>query len=110
VINVEGEVVPCVFANPLLPSHYIFKDQSLPLKVMSFGNIRNENLTLIWNKNEYAGFRALFDPETTRKSGQIRSEMPQCCKRCYKRLEESVCSHQALSEAAPVSDMVRALC
>ena len=110
VINVEGEVVPCVFANPILPSYYIFKGQSLPLQGMSFGNIKNENLTRIWNKKEYAGFRALFDPETMRKGGQIRSEMPQCCKRCYKRLEESVSSHQALSEAAPVSDMVRALC
>ena len=110
VINVEGEVVPCVFANPILPSYYIFQGQSLPLRGMSFGNIRNQNLTQIWNKKEYAELRALFDPETMRIGGQIRSEMPQCCKRCYKRLEETVSSHQALSEAAPVSDMVRALC
>ncbi len=87
VINVEGEVVPCVFTNPVLSSHYVFKDQSLPLTGMSFGNIRNESLTRIWNKKEYAGFRALFDPETDRKPGQTRSEMPQCCVRCYKRLE-----------------------
>ncbi|HID29345.1 MAG TPA: radical SAM protein, partial [Desulfobacterales bacterium] len=28
VINVEGEVVPCVLANPVLSSHYVFKDQT----------------------------------------------------------------------------------
>ncbi|NVL90459.1 MAG: radical SAM protein [Desulfobacterales bacterium] len=86
VINVEGEVVPCVFTNPVLSSRYTFKDQSLLLRGMSFGNIQNESLTRIWNKKEYAGFRALFDPETARKPEQIRSEMPQCCVKCYKRL------------------------
>ena len=96
VINVEGETVPCVFTNPVLcgkrdlgdgkPSCYTFKDQSLPLTGMSFGNIRNESLTRIWNKKEYARFRNLFDPETDRKPGQTRSEMPECCVQCYKRL------------------------
>lgn len=86
VINVKGEVVPCVLTNPVLSSHYIFKDRSLPLRGMSFGNIRNESLTRIWNKNEYARFRDLFDPETARRPEQIRSEMPQCCVKCYKRL------------------------
>jgi MoaA/NifB/PqqE/SkfB family radical SAM enzyme len=106
VINVEGEVVPCVLNNPVLspltpalppvgervsvsdakPPRYVFKDQSLPLRGMSFGNIRNESLTRIWNKKEYARFRDLFDPETRIKPEQIRSEMPQCCVKCYKRL------------------------
>ncbi len=96
VINVEGEVVPCVFTNPVLcesrelgnakPPCYIFNEQSLPLRGMSFGSIRNESLTRIWNKKEYAEFRELFDPETRRKPGQTRSEMPQSCVKCYKRL------------------------
>ena len=96
VINVEGEVVPCVFTNPVLcesrelgnakPPCYIFNEQSLPLRGMSFGSIRNESLTRIWNKKEYARFRELFDPETRRKPGQTRSEMPQSCVKCYKRL------------------------
>jgi len=89
VINVEGEVVPCVFTNPLLSSHHIFKDQSLPLRAMSFGNIRNENLSRIWRKKEYAGFRALFDPMMARQPDEIRSRMPACCMECYKRLEAS---------------------
>ena len=86
VINVEGEVVPCVFTNPVLPPCYIFNEQSIPLRGMSFGNIRNETLTRIWNKKEYSRFRALFDPETGRKPEEIRSAMPQCCVKCYKRL------------------------
>ena len=96
VINVEGEVVPCVFTNPVLcesrelgnakPPCYIFNEQSLPLRGMSFGSIRNESLTRIWNKKEYARFRELFDPETRRKPEQTRSEMPQSCVKCYKRL------------------------
>jgi MoaA/NifB/PqqE/SkfB family radical SAM enzyme len=86
VINVDGEVVPCVFTNPVLCSHHIFKAQSIPARTMSFGNIRHENLTRIWNKKEYARFRDLFDPETRRKPVQILSEMPQSCVKCYKRL------------------------
>ncbi|HID31140.1 MAG TPA: hypothetical protein EYP19_14235, partial [Desulfobacterales bacterium] len=83
--------------------------QTLPLRGMSFGNIRNESLTRIWNKKEYARFRVLFDPKTRRNTEQIRSEMPQCCLRCYKRLEESVGPHETLSGTALISGMVRSL-
>ena len=86
VINVEGEVVPCVLTNPVLPPYYTFKGQSIPLPKISFGNIRNESLTRIWNKREYRRFRALFDPGTTKRPEQIISEMPECCVKCYKRL------------------------
>jgi MoaA/NifB/PqqE/SkfB family radical SAM enzyme len=87
VINVDGEVVPCVFTNPVLSSHYIFQGESLPLRSLSFGNIHNESLTRIWNKREYAAFRELFDPMTTKKPEGIRQVMPECCLKCYKRLE-----------------------
>jgi len=96
VINVEGEVVPCVFTNPALCGNhvfggeksptYIFKNRSFALKGMSFGNIHNENLTRIWHRIEYAGFRELFNPEAVIEPGQILSEMPECCRYCYKRL------------------------
>jgi MoaA/NifB/PqqE/SkfB family radical SAM enzyme len=86
VINVEGEVVPCVFTNPVLSSHYIFQGESLPLRNMSFGSILRESLTHIWNKQEYASFRELFNPETTKRPEQIRELMPECCIECYKRL------------------------
>jgi MoaA/NifB/PqqE/SkfB family radical SAM enzyme len=96
VISVEGDVVPCVLTNPVLCENhelgegqrprYIFKGQSLPLRGMSFGNIRNETLTQIWNKKEYARFRDLFAPAIPRKPEQIRLEMPKSCVQCYKRL------------------------
>jgi MoaA/NifB/PqqE/SkfB family radical SAM enzyme len=86
VINVEGDVLPCVFTNPVLSSHYIFRGEPLPLKSMSFGNIRNESLTHIWNKRKYVSFRELFNPETTKRPEQIRKLMPECCIKCYKRL------------------------
>ena len=96
VINVEGEVVPCVLIDPVLcenrepgdrnPPCYIFNGQSFPIRGISFGNIRNESLTHIWNKKEYTGFREFFNPDITRSPRQILSEMPQCCITCYKRL------------------------
>ena len=96
VINVEGEVVPCVLTDSVLcktrepgdgnPPCYIFKGQSFPIKGISFGNIQNETLTHIWNKKEYSGFREPFKPKITKSPEQILSEMPQCCVKCYKRL------------------------
>jgi MoaA/NifB/PqqE/SkfB family radical SAM enzyme len=96
VISVGGDVVPCVLTNPVLcenrdlgdnkTGRYIFKDQSLRLTAMAFGNIGNETLTRIWNKEEYARFRDLFDPGAAPKPEQIRPELPECCMTCYKRL------------------------
>ncbi|MCK5507421.1 MAG: radical SAM protein [Desulfobacterales bacterium] len=96
VINVEGEVVPCVLVDPVFcenrepgdsnPPCYIFKGQSFPIRGISFGNIRNESLTHIWNKKKYSEFREFFNPDITRSPEQILSEMPQCCITCYKRL------------------------
>lgn len=86
VINVEGEVVPCVFTNPVLSSGYIFEGRSVPITPLSFGNIQNESLTRIWNNKEYADFRNLFDPDGARKLRETRSQLPQCCVKCYKRL------------------------
>ena len=96
VINIEGEVVPCVLTDPVLcenrepgdrnPPCYIFKGQSFTIRGISFGNIQNESLTHIWNKKEYSGFRESFNPKITRSPEQILPEMPQCCVKCYKRL------------------------
>ena len=96
VISVGGDVVPCVLTNPVLcenrdlgdnkTGRYIFKDQALRLTAMAFGNIGNESLTRIWNKEEYARFRDLFDPEIAIRPKQIGPELPECCMNCYKRL------------------------
>jgi len=96
VISVEGEVSPCVFTNPTLcisdesdnNKKYvkIFKNQTVPLLKMSFGNISFESLTQIWNKKEYYNFRNFFSFETKIKTDPVLSEMPDCCMTCYKRL------------------------
>lgn len=86
VINIEGEVVPCVFTNPVLSSQYIFKDQSYPIRDISFGNIGKESLTRIWSRKEYVRFRGLSNPGAWEKLEKHGSAMPECCMRCYKRL------------------------
>lgn len=96
VINVDGEIVPCVFTDPVLCENgepgdhksprYIFKNQSVPFRGISFGNICDESLPRIWRKREYARFRDLFDPEILKSPAHILSEMPQSCVTCYKRL------------------------
>ncbi|MDY6836759.1 MAG: radical SAM/SPASM domain-containing protein [Thermodesulfobacteriota bacterium] len=96
VVSVEGDVVPCVLTNPVLcgnqawgdgeSAYYTFKDQRLPIRQMSFGNIRHENLTRIWNKETYVQFRQLFIPYSSSKPNDRLPELPPCCLQCYKRL------------------------
>jgi MoaA/NifB/PqqE/SkfB family radical SAM enzyme len=107
VINVEGEVVPCVFTNPVLSSHYIFQGESLPLESLSFGNIRNESLTRIWNNKKYVAFRNLFSPDVTKTPAEVRLNMPGCCVRCYKRLGTQGPHHGTPSGGGFVSDMFK---
>ncbi|MEA3466842.1 MAG: radical SAM protein [Thermodesulfobacteriota bacterium] len=99
VINVAGEVGPCVFTNPILSGNSdnaadkevssIFKDQLIPLETFSFGNIKNTGLAKIWQSEEYREFRTLFDPETELSLREILAGMPPSCKTCYKRLVSS---------------------
>lgn len=96
VINVTGEVGPCVFTNPILSGSSgkaagkqmvaIFKDQPIPLETFSFGNIKNTGFTRIWQSKKYWKFRSLFDPATKLSAREILAGMPPSCKTCYKRL------------------------
>ena len=96
VVCVDGDVVPCVYTNPMLGkasqrphkplSHYFFRGQDLPLKPMSFGKIGNESLTRIWDKKCYKNFRCLFAAEIERDPEQTLLQLPQPCVACYKRL------------------------
>ena len=92
-VNVDGEVSPCVFTNPILsdpgivpPSSCLFNNHMFPLKKISFGNIRNENLTQIWHKKDYAVFRERFKPEASLRSRRTVPDLPEQCRPCYKRL------------------------
>jgi MoaA/NifB/PqqE/SkfB family radical SAM enzyme len=86
IVNVSGDVSPCVFTNPVLNTDYLFKDQVLPLHVISFGNIGHENLSQIWHKNEYVRWRNLLNPAAIKTTGHVLSEIPESCIHCYKRL------------------------
>ena len=61
-INVEGDVSPCVFLNPPVPSPFprIFGGEKTTLEKVSFGNILREPFEKIWNKPEYVDFRDTF--------------------------------------------------
>ena len=96
VIDVEGNVSPCVFTMPSLnknlvinnkkiPSHY-FQDQLFPLKEKSFGNITSENLLEIWNKKSYSTFRSYFDRTIEAIPDSNTFARPECCAKCYKSL------------------------
>ena len=96
VINVHGEVLPCVFVNPALcmnegladgtPTAYIFKNDAYPLEGFSFGNIGHDSLAHIWHDTRYARFRDLFKIGAFMEPGQLLSELPDRCGSCYKRL------------------------
>jgi len=96
VINVHGDVAPCVLTNAVLSenrerpdaksTYYTFKNRRLAIRAMSFGNIGNENLTRIWRKETYIRFRKLFAPQVSSSPDDVLAKMPQCCVNCYKRL------------------------
>ena len=96
VINVDGDVGPCVVTNPVLcrnrecrdeePTFHVFKDQLVPIRGISFGNIGDENLASIWRNEPYIRFRNTFSPETSREPDGTQGALSQCCLQCYKRL------------------------
>jgi len=96
VINVDGEVLPCVFANPVIcvqrdsadkkPATYIFKKESYPLEGFSFGNIRHDSFSRIWKGSRYARFRDLFRYGNLIAYKHFISHLPYRCSNCYKRL------------------------
>ena len=96
VIDVEGNVSPCVFTMPSLnknlvinnkkiPSHY-FQEQVFQLKEKSFGNIASESLLEIWNKKSYSAFRNYFDNTSEAIPDLNTIKHPECCAKCYKSL------------------------
>lgn len=105
-ISVDGDVVPCVFTDPVLCGEiesedssnapYLFKDRPYALQHVVFGNIGTETLTDIWNKPEYIAFRRRHDPKEEDRFVGPSAEFPICCARCYKRLLE-IHAHKAIS-------------
>nr|NJM02855.1 radical SAM protein [Desulfobacula sp.] len=88
VVSAAGDVVPCVFALPTLsrddgqPLSHIFHDSLEPCRPLSFGNIAQESLTRIWEKEAYHRFRDLHDPTA---AAPDMNSLPPGCRSCYKR-------------------------
>ncbi len=103
-ISCDGEVSPCVYLFPPLPSPFkrIFRGREYWIEKMSFGNIFNEAFSAIWNRESYARFRqafvlrqtrckdlyfSLFDsPHRASPEANALTEPPEDCKSCHKIL------------------------
>lgn len=103
-ISAEGEVSPCVYLHPPLPSPFrrIFCEKEYLTERVSFGNIFKEPFAAIWNGSNYEAFRNRFRKRekayqdlyfSLLDSPRLRSpeedafpEPPDPCKSCHKIL------------------------
>ncbi len=103
-ISVEGEVSPCVYLYPPLPSPFkrIFCEKESWVEKVSFGNIFQDSFFSIWRGRNYEEFRnhfierekefkklyfSLWDsPKTKTSPGNVLPEPPEPCKTCHKIL------------------------
>jgi MoaA/NifB/PqqE/SkfB family radical SAM enzyme len=103
-ISAEGEVSPCVYLYPPLPSPFkrIFCGKEHWVEKLSFGNIFREPFSAIWNRGNYEqfrnrfiergkGFRELYfslwdSPKMKDSQGNALPDPPGPCKTCHKIL------------------------
>jgi MoaA/NifB/PqqE/SkfB family radical SAM enzyme len=103
-ISAEGEVSPCVYLYPPLPSPFkrIFCGKEHWIEKVSFGNIFRESFSAIWNRGSYEQFRyhfmerkktfrelyfSLWDsPKLKSSPGNTLPSPPEPCKTCHKIL------------------------
>ena len=103
-ISAEGEVSPCVYLYPPLPSPFrrIFCEKEYRTDKVSFGNIFKEPFSAIWNSSNYREFRNRFikrekeyketyfslwdSPRLKNPEDNAFSEPPEPCKTCHKIL------------------------
>jgi len=103
-ISAEGEVSPCVYLYPPLPSPFkrIFCGKEHWVEKLSFGNIFREPFSAIWNGGNYEEFRNRFmereksfrelyfslwdSPKMKNAQGNALPDPPEPCKTCHKIL------------------------
>lgn len=103
-ISAKGEVSPCVYLYPPLPSPFrrIFREKEYMIDQVSFGNIFREPFSAIWNSRRYTEFRNRFikrekeykesyfsllqSPRLKNPQDDVLSEPPEPCKTCHKIL------------------------
>jgi MoaA/NifB/PqqE/SkfB family radical SAM enzyme len=101
-ISVDGEVSPCVYLNPPVPTPFkrIFQGKEFPIEKVSFGNIFQKSFQEIWQNLQYEEFRACFtcrqekmqemigtlwDPEKRKNLESFSLPPPPLpCRTCYK--------------------------
>ena len=103
-IAVDGEVSPCVYLYPPLPSPFkrIFCEKEHWIEKVSFGNIFRDPFPAIWDRGNYEQFRNRFmerekrfrdlyfslwdSPKMNYSQGNVLPEPPEPCKTCHKIL------------------------
>jgi len=103
-ISVDGEVSPCVYLYPPLPSPFkrIFCGKEYWIDKVSFGNIYRDPFSAIWNGSNYEEFRNRFierekefrdlyfslwdSPKIKNSPGNLLSRPLEPCKTCHKIL------------------------
>ena len=103
-ISADGEVSPCVFLYPPLPSPFkrIFCGREYWVEKVTFGNVFVESFSRIWNSQDCKNFRNCFVKRKEKlgelyfspwDSSEIRDsrstflpEPPEPCKTCHKML------------------------
>ena len=101
-ISAEGEVSPCVYLHPPLPSPFkrIFCGKEYRIEKVSFGNIFRNPFPGIWGCGGYEDFRGRFlarekgyrelffsmldNPNLGNPCGDLLPEPPEPCKTCHK--------------------------
>lgn len=94
-ISADGFLSPCVFLYPPCPSPFrrIFKGNEVNIEKLSFGNIFEEDLLEIWEKESYKSFRKAFHQRKEREMNPLFSftfpstefpSPPEVCKTCHK--------------------------
>jgi MoaA/NifB/PqqE/SkfB family radical SAM enzyme len=103
-ISAEGEVSPCVYLYPPLPSPFkrIFCEKEYWIEKLSFGNIFKDSFSAMWSCSDYEEFRnrfierekefrelyfSLWDSNRLRNLKAARlADPPEPCKTCHKIL------------------------
>ena len=103
-ISAEGEVSPCVYLHPPLPSPFrrIFCEKEYLMDRVSFGNIFRDPFSAIWSCGNYEAFRNRFrerekkyrdlyfslwdSPRLNNSQDSVLPDPPEPCKSCHKIL------------------------
>ena len=103
-ISVKGNVSPCVYLNPPLPTPFtrLFQGGRHTLEKLKYGNIFADSFEAVWKRKEYVEFRncfemrekrfqdhyaSLLDPDKMKATSALSFPPPPIpCQTCYKIL------------------------